>query len=142
VVDAAILVSAARGKSSAAIRGVAGALRLVTTDRAVEEARRRIEFGMKRPELLPVLGSVTSAMPIVPAGTLAPFLEGGELALRDAVPSRNGSVKDAHVLALAWSQDADVWSPDRDFAGTGVASWSTPNLLRALARAGRLTPPS
>jgi len=55
--------------------------------------------------------------------------------LRDAVGSRNGSTKDAHVLALAWEVLADIWSADRDFAGTGVASWSTPNLLRALDEA-------
>jgi hypothetical protein len=33
---------------------------------------------------------------------------------------------------LAWSTDADIWTTDRDFAGTGVATWSTPNLVRAL----------
>jgi predicted nucleic acid-binding protein len=44
-------------------------------------------------------------------------------------------VRDAHVLALAWSAGADIWSADRDFAGTGVASWSTLNLVRALAEA-------
>jgi uncharacterized protein len=39
------------------------------------------------------------------------------------------------LLALAWSVDANLWTNDRDFAGTGVASWSTPNLLRALGLA-------
>ena len=29
-----------------------------------------------------------------------------------------------------------VVTTDRDFAGTGVASWSTPNLMRALANVG------
>jgi len=48
-------------------------------------------------------------------------------------PQRNGSTRDAHVLALAWSVEADVWTTDRDFAGTGTATWSTPNLMRALA---------
>ena len=57
-----------------------------------------------------------------------------KLALRDAVASRNGSTRDAHVLALAWSADADIWTTDRDFAGTGVATWSTPNLMRSLTR--------
>jgi predicted nucleic acid-binding protein len=36
-------------------------------------------------------------------------------------------------LALAWSLEADVWTTDRDFAGAGIATWSTPNLMRALA---------
>ncbi len=63
------------------------------------------------------------------------MLAASEIALREAVASRNGSTKDAHVLALAWSLDADVWTTDRDFAGTGVATWSIPNLMRALAEA-------
>jgi hypothetical protein len=33
------------------------------------------------------------------------------------------------VLALAWSVDSDIWTTDRDVAGTGFATWSTPNLL-------------
>jgi hypothetical protein len=77
------------------------------------------------------------------------LLAGREVALRDAVPSRNGSTRDApgdaNVFALAWSVEADAWTTDRDFAGTGVASWSTPNLMRALiegARDRRSTPGS
>ncbi len=56
-----------------------------------------------------------------------------EIVLRDGAASRNGSIRDAHVLALAWDTGADIWTTDRDFAGTGVATWSTPNLMRALA---------
>ena len=41
------------------------------------------------------------------------------------------------AMALARCVEADVWTTDRDFAGTGVASWSTPNLMRGLARAAR-----
>lgn len=52
--------------------------------------------------------------------------------LRAAPASGNGTVNDAHVLVAAWMLDADVWTHDRDFAGTGVASWSTANLLAAL----------
>ncbi len=54
-------------------------------------------------------------------------------ALRHAPASRNGSVKDAHILALAWTFDADIWSHDRDFAGTGWPSWSSANLAAALS---------
>ncbi len=53
--------------------------------------------------------------------------------LRLAPPSRNGSEKDAHILALAWTYDADIWSHDRDFAGTGWPSWSSANLAVALS---------
>ena len=114
---------------------VARAAPLITTDRVIHEARRRIELGLKRLDLMAVLDALIAEMTVVPVAALAPQLPRSEIALRDAVPSRNGSIKDAHVLALAWSVEADIWTTDRDFAGTGVATWSTPNLLRALAEA-------
>ena len=135
VLDAAVLVAAVRGRSSGAILAAAGAASLVTTDRVVHEARRRIELGLKRPELLEILYSLVAEMTVVPVAALAQHLPHSEIALRDAVPSRNGSIRDAHVLALAWSVDADVWTTDRDFAGTGIATWSTANLMRGLADA-------
>ncbi len=110
---------------------------LVTTDRVIEEARRRIELGLRRPDLLTIIEALTKEITVVPVATLEPLLAQSEVALRDAVASRNGSTKDAHVLALAWDVDADIWTPDRDFAGTGIATWSTPNLLEALADAER-----
>ncbi|WP_164718732.1 PIN domain-containing protein [Bradyrhizobium sp. LVM 105] len=136
VIDAAILIAAVRGRSSGAMLKAAEGAVLVTTDRLVQEARRRIELGLKRPELLDVLDDLAELLTVVPVAALEPVRVRCEEALRDAVPSRNGSVRDAHVLALAWSVEADVWTTDRDFAGTGVATWSTPNLMRALAEAG------
>ena len=80
---------------------------------------------------------MAAELTIVPVAALAPLLVSSEVALRDAVPSRNGSTRDAprdaNVLALPWSVEADVWTTDRDFGGAGIASWSTPNLMRALA---------
>ncbi|MBR2691748.1 MAG: PIN domain-containing protein [Aquamicrobium sp.] len=61
------------------------------------------------------------------------MLDAARITLRNAPASRNGSDKDAHVLALAWSCEADIWSHDRDFAGTGWPSWSSANLAAALA---------
>jgi PIN domain len=103
----------------------------------VAEARRRIGLGLKRPELNPILDGLIAEMTVVPVAALSALLPQAEIALRDAVPSRNGSSDDAHALALAWSLEADIWSTDRDFAGTGVASWSTPNLIRGLADAAK-----
>ena len=135
VIDAAILIAAVRGRSSGALLRAAANAILVTTDRVVQEARRRIALGLQRPELIEVLDEVVELLTIVPVAALEPLLARCEETLRDAVPSRNGFERDAHVLALAWSVEADVWTTDRDFAGTGVATWSTPNLMRALAGA-------
>jgi predicted nucleic acid-binding protein len=137
VVDVAVLVAAARGRSSGALLEAGRSAALVTTDRVVHEARRRIELGLRRPELLAIIEELLAEMTVVPVAALTPVLTESEIALRDAVESRNGSIKDAHVLALARCVEADVWTTDRDFAGTGVASWSTPNLMRGLARAVR-----
>lgn len=132
-----MLVAAVRGRSSGALLLVARAASLVTTDRVVHEARRRIELGFRRPELLDVLDALIAEITIVPVAALQPHLSRSEISLRDAVASRNGSIRDAHVLALAWSVDADIWTTDRDFAGTGVATWSTPNLIWALAQVAK-----
>ena len=84
---------------------------------------------------------MAAELTIVRVAALAPILASSEMARRDAEPSRNGSTRDApgdaNVLALAWSVEADVWTTDRDFAGAGIASWSTPNLMRAFAEGAR-----
>jgi predicted nucleic acid-binding protein len=134
IVDAAILVAATRGRSSGAVMRANDAVGLATTERALEEARRRIELGMKRPDLLPILKALAETMVVVTMDELAPALPAAETALREAVAGRNGSTRDGHVLALAWTAEADIWTTDRDFARTGVATWSTPNLMRALAQ--------
>jgi len=132
VVDAAVLVAAARGRKIGAVSAAAAVRGLLTTARAVEEAHRRIELGMRLPALIPVLDRIVEELAVAPTATYAPLIPAAEEALRDAVPSRNGTTRDAHILALAWIADADIWSADRDFAGAGVASWSTANLMCAL----------
>jgi len=92
-------------------------------------------LGAGRPELVEIVDGLAEHITVVPVKALAFLLEASELTLREAVASRNGSTRDSHVLALAWSSDADIWTSDRDFAGTGVPTWSTPNLRRGLALA-------
>ena len=133
VLDAAVLISAAFGKSAGVILDVASVRFLVTTERVVEEVRRRIGLGARRPEVLPLIDMLLEDVTVVPMDSLQSHISDSELFLRDAAASRNGSIRDAHVLALAWDTGADIWTTDRDFAGTGVATWSTPNLMRALA---------
>lgn len=133
VLDAAILVAAVRGRTSGAIMAVSQLAALVTTERVVIEARRRIELGLKRSDLLPVLAQLLEEVTVVPMDSLEPLAGDAVTTLRLAPASGNGSTRDARVLALAWDTNADIWTTDRDFAGTGVATWSTPNLVRALA---------
>ena len=135
VVDASVLISAVFGRSAGAIMRAQRNAVLVTTSRTVDEARRRIELGLKRPELLDLLNELTGALTVIPVTDIEVSLPRCEIALRDAVASRNGSTRDAHLLALAWNVEGDIWSADRDFAGTGVATWSTPNLIRGLTEA-------
>ena len=130
VVDASVLIAMVRGRSSYALVEAARQHRLLVTDTTVSETRRRLELGMKRPELVPLLFAAVDLMNFIPARQLD--TAAAALVLRDAVASRNGSALDAPILACAWAFDADIWSFDRDFAGSGVASWSTPNLIRAL----------
>lgn len=70
---------------------------------------------------------------IIPDSDYGVDLPKAAACLRNAVASRNGSTDDAHLLALAWLLNADIWSHDRDFAGTGWPSWSTANLMSCLA---------
>ena len=95
-----------------------------------------MEFGPKRPDLLEILDALTSRLLVFDAAALSPLIAIAEVTLRDAVASRHGSTRDAHILAMAREADVDVWTTDRDLAGAGVATWSTPNLMRALAEPG------
>jgi len=57
------LVAAARGRSFGALGGGQSAT-LVKTDRVVHEARRRIELGLRRPELLAVIDRLLAEMTV------------------------------------------------------------------------------
>lgn len=135
VVDAAILVAALLGRSAGAFLEAHRHCALVTTDRAVSEVSRRITLGLRQPELIPLLHALLEQMSVVPVAMLDADFARAARALQDTVPSRTGSSSDAHLLALSWAVAGDIWTHDRDFAGVGVATWSTRNLLRALARA-------
>jgi predicted nucleic acid-binding protein len=133
VLDASLLIAAAIGRNAAALDTAAKSRHLVTPVRALQEARRRIELGLKQPEVLLSLDEIVSDITVVPERDTDGHIERAKVTLKDAAASQNGSIKDAHILACAWVTGADIWSFDRDFAGTGVASWSTANLMRALA---------
>ena len=133
VVDTALLIAAALGRNAGAVATAARSRDLVVTERSMAEARRRIDRGLRMPHVLSILTEIAQDMTVVQARDIMSATTRAQVALKDAVASQNGSTNDAHILACAWTVDADIWSFDRDFAGTGVASWSTANLMQALA---------
>ncbi|WP_114945314.1 PIN domain-containing protein [Microvirga calopogonii] len=132
VVDANILVAAVLGSTTGAhLDLISGRRSLITSEEAFDEAYRVI--GHVRPSDLAVLESLLDLVTIIAREDVTDAdRAAAETALRNGPASRNGSVTDAHLLALAWTLDADLWSHDRDFAGTGWPSWSTANLLSAV----------
>ncbi len=135
IVDANIVVSAVMGrKTGPAVNVAASRVRLVTSARAADEAvtvvTRLTQDGSEERLLAAIY---LQQIDIIPDGDYRTDLPKAAACLQNAVASRNGSTDDAHLLALAWLLSADIWSHDRDFAGTGWPSWSTANLLSCLA---------
>jgi predicted nucleic acid-binding protein len=129
VVDANILISAVLGSATGAyFDRVAGERSPMTSEASMREASRVV--GHIRPLDLPFLDALLDLVTIVPGEDVrAADLEDAERTRRTATVSKNRSDKDAHLLALTWTVDADLWSHDRDFAGTGWPIWSTANLM-------------
>ena len=63
---------------------------LVTTDRVVQEARRRIELGLKRPDLLAVVDALVSQMTVVPVAALSQTLKRAESRFEMPSPAAMG----------------------------------------------------
>jgi predicted nucleic acid-binding protein len=95
---------------------------------------RAANIGEAADEAVAIASMLLDVITVVDEELYANRLEQASEVLRLAVASRNGSTKDAHLLALAWALDADIWSHDRDFAGAGWPSWSNANLRTRLAR--------
>ena len=134
VVDANILVTAVLGRIGPDLLLRVGQTKvLVTTPRAEHEARRVLrDPRLQRPADDAVADAAFAIVTAQPVEYFDFLQNDAARCLTDAVASANGSVADAHVLALAWAADADIWSHDRDFGGTGWPSWSTRNLRSAL----------
>lgn len=135
VVDANIILSAVLGFRARPLLERVGARRaLIISSGASSEVRHVLSWiAPDTPVLIEITSEILDAIEVVEEVRYNDGLGAAEQSLRRAVGSRNGSVNDAHVLALAWTYDADIWSHDRDFAGTGWPSWSSANLAAALA---------
>lgn len=134
VVDANIVLGVAFGlRARTAFERVASQRALVTSERTqAESLGRASDLRDGSPEALGFAQAVLGLVTVFDAGTTEPLPAGAARRLQHATPARNGSTRDAHRLALARITQSDIWSHDRDFAGTGWPSWSSGNLLAAL----------
>ncbi|KRE17432.1 hypothetical protein ASE63_13345 [Bosea sp. Root381] len=135
IVDTNIVLGAVFGRSDAfRLSDVAMSRSLICSRDMVIEAAAVVDRVLPGEERAAVrLIRSFQAIEVVERHVYVPKIEAAQRSLRLAPASRNGSEKDAHVLALAWTYDADIWSHDRDFAGTGWPSWSSANLAAALS---------
>ena len=94
------------------------------------ELQRRITLVSERRRFLPqeqdallaaTTTSLSACLHIVPTEAYAPF----ETTAKARIPR---DPDDWPSVALALAIDAGVWTEDRDFFGSGLATWSTPVL--------------
>lgn len=134
VVDANIILSAALGlRARPVLERVLAYRAVLTSARAREQALGRagdLRDGSEQAVALAV--AALSTVTVIEREVYAPLVEVAGECLRYATASRNGSARDAHLLALAWITDSDLWTHDRDFAGTGWPTWSSHNLTAVL----------
>jgi predicted nucleic acid-binding protein len=129
-VDANILIRAVLGRSWPIVMRVARERQLLTSADVHREVLEKLAFIKASPRRLITAESLLEIA--LAKSSDSDVLEEAARMLKNAVASRNGSPADAHLLAVAWIYKADIWSHDRDFAGTGWPSWSSANLLAAL----------
>ena len=130
VVDANIILSVVLGRCSRPVfETVVASRTVVTSARAADEVRGVVRGAADLPrDAAELAETLLGGIGVVDAAVYADLMEGAGRVLTHAVASRNGSTRDAHLLACAWAFDADLWTHDRDFAGTGWPSWSNANL--------------
>jgi predicted nucleic acid-binding protein len=129
VIDANIFRDAVLGNKGVVIQQIIHANTVFMSERGVEEAIGVIR-GQAGKDAVRITVDLIKLFLVIPHEHYQPALDIAQRRLRGRSKSSNGNVNDAHVLACALALTADIWSHDRDFAGTGVASWSTRNLLQ------------
>lgn len=128
VLDANILIRLLVGQRvSGLLARHSARVDFLAPDTAFEEARQHLpailrargDDGTAVAAALEELDAVTAIVTPVPAGSYGP--------LRTAALARIGrrDPRDWQVLACALLLDCPVWTEDRDFFGTGVATWTT-----------------
>jgi predicted nucleic acid-binding protein len=135
IVDANIVLSAVLGFRSRPLLETISARRalVISLEASLEVRHVLARLDPDSPLLFEIAEDILESIEVVETIRYDANLPSAEQSLQHAVASRNGSLSDAHILALAWTYDADIWSHDRDFAGTGWPSWSSANLAAALS---------
>jgi predicted nucleic acid-binding protein len=130
VLDANILVRAALGPRARGVveRHAADAGFFVPAF-CVEEAREHLpaivrKRGWSAARVMAALDAVQDMLQVVDVALYADAMDEAlsRLVGRDA--------DDAHVLALALTLNCPIWTEDRDFFGTGVATWKSAQVER------------
>ncbi len=128
VLDANILIRFVLGERVPALLAAhAAMIDFLAPDTAFEEARKHLpailraggDDGTGGAAALSALDAVTAIVTPVPVSSYE--------TMRDAALARIGprDPDDWPVLACALLLDCPVWTEDRDFFGTGVATWTT-----------------
>jgi predicted nucleic acid-binding protein len=128
VLDANILIRFVLGKTvPALLTAHAPTIDFLAPDTAFGEARRHLpsilrargDDGTGEADALAALEALTAIVTPVPASSYEP--------MRTSALARIGQ-RDPHdwpVLACALLLNCPIWTEDRDFFGTGVATWTT-----------------
>ena len=128
VLDANILVRFILGdKVPALLAAHAAAIDFLAPDTAFEEARQHLptilrargDDGTGEAAALEKLDAVTAVVTPVPASSYEPLHAAALVRIGQRDPH------DWQVLACALLLDCPIWTEDRDFFGTGVATWTT-----------------
>ena len=125
VLDANILIRAVLGtRVIHLLADNAERVAFVAPNIAVEDARRHLSYligkhGLDTKTAMATLDEALCLIITIPQAELEPW--------RDEAISRIGSVDrdDWPILAAALEIDCPIWTEDRDFFGTGVATWTT-----------------
>jgi predicted nucleic acid-binding protein len=124
VLDANILIRAVLGLRVRTLLASYGTVEFFSPDTAYEEARKHLpeiltKRGIAPQAALALLDSLAEVIQPVQRDTYESF----EDAARRRLASRD--LDDWPVLATALALGCPIWTEDRDFFGTGVATWTT-----------------
>ncbi len=124
-VDANVLVRFTVGRAPEQADDLkARGVQLATTDAQAREAERVLQhvFGLTDERAAEEMRDTLAGMQLY----RAPTYRQKEAAARARIHYKN--TRDWPILAAAIAHGAAIWTDDRDFFGTGVATWTTRNV--------------